>query len=42
MSVTRQCELLQLNQWSTHTPRTVPQEDLRPMHRIDELHLQHP
>ena len=35
-------ELLQLNQWRTHTPRTVPQEDLRPMHRIDELHLQHP
>ena len=43
LSVKRQCELLDLNRSGVYyTPRPLPQEDLRLMRRIDELHLQHP
>ena len=43
LSVKRQCELLDLNRSGVYyTPRPVPEEDLRLMRRIDELHLQHP
>jgi putative transposase len=43
LSVTRQCELLDLNRSGVYyTPRPIPAEDLRVMRRIDELHLQHP
>ena len=43
LSVKRQCELLGLN-WTGvyYTPRPIPEQDLRPMRRIDELHLEHP
>jgi putative transposase len=40
--VKRQCELLDLNRSGVYyTPRPVPEEDLRLMPRIDDLHLQH-
>jgi putative transposase len=43
LSVTRQCELLELNRTGVYyTPRPVRKEDLRIMRRIDELHLEHP
>jgi putative transposase len=43
LSVKRQCELLGLNRSGVYyTPRPAPEEDLRLMRRIDELHLQHP
>ena len=43
LPVKRQCELLDLNRSRLYyTPRPVPEEDLRLMRRIDELHLQHP
>jgi putative transposase len=43
LSVARQCELLELNRSGVYyTPRPVPEEDLRLMRRIDEIHLQHP
>jgi putative transposase len=43
LPVKRQCELLDLNRSGVYyTPRPVPEEDLRLMRRIDELHLQHP
>src|SRR5277367_5725526 len=43
LSVTRQCELLELNRTGVYyTPRPVREEDLRIMRRIDELHLEHP
>jgi putative transposase len=43
LSVMRQCELLGLNRSGVYyTPRPVPEEDLRLMRRIDELHLEHP
>jgi hypothetical protein len=42
-SVTRQCELLDLNRSGVYyTPRPVSDEDLILMRRIDELHLKHP
>jgi putative transposase len=43
LSVTRQCELLDLNRSGVYyTPRPICAEDLRLMRRIDELHLEHP
>jgi len=43
LSVTRQCELLDLNRSGVYyTPRPMPDQDLRLMRRIDELHLEHP
>jgi putative transposase len=43
LSVTRQCELLDLNRTGVYyTPRPVPEEDLRLMRRIDELHQKYP
>lgn len=43
LSITRQCELLELNRTGVYyTPRPVREEDLRIMRRIDELHLDHP
>jgi putative transposase len=43
LSVTRQCELLELNRTGVYyTPRPIRDEDLRLMRRIDELHLEHP
>jgi putative transposase len=43
LPVTRQCELLGLNRSGVYyTPRPVPEEDLRLMRRIDELHLEFP
>ena len=43
LSVKRQCELLELNRTGVYyTPRPVPEEDLRLMRRIDELHLRWP
>jgi putative transposase len=43
VSVKRQCELLGLNRTGVYyTPRPIPQEDLRLMRRIDELHLRWP
>jgi putative transposase len=43
LSVTRQCELLDLNRSGVYyTPRPIPAEGLRLMRRIDELHLQYP
>ena len=43
LSVQRQCELLDLNRTGVYyTPRPVPEEDLRLMRRIDELHLKYP
>lgn len=43
LSITRQCELLELNRTGVYyTPRPVHEEDLRIMRRIDELHLEHP
>jgi putative transposase len=43
LPVKRQCELLDLNRTGVYyTPRPVPQEDLRLMRRIDELHLKYP
>jgi len=43
LSVTRQCELLDLNRSGVYyTPRPISEEDLRLMRRIDELHLEHP
>ena len=43
MPVKRQCELLDLNRTGVYyTPRPVPEEDLRLMRRIDELHLKYP
>jgi putative transposase len=43
LSVTRQCELLDLNRSGVYyTPRPISDQDLRLMRRIDELHLEHP
>jgi putative transposase len=43
LSITRQCELVDLNRSGVYyTPRPIPAEDLRVMRRIDELHLEHP
>jgi len=43
LSVTRQCEALGLNRTGVYyTPRPVPEEDLKMMRRIDELHLRWP
>jgi putative transposase len=43
LPITRQCELLTLNRSGVYyTPRPVPEEDLRLMRRIDELHLEFP
>jgi len=43
LSVTRQCELLELNRTGVYyTPRPIREADLRLMRRIDELHLEHP
>lgn len=43
LPVKRQCELLDLNRTGVYyTPRPVPEEDLRLMRRIDELHLKYP
>lgn len=43
LSITRQCELLGVNRSGVYyTARAVPEEDLRIMRRIDELHLAHP
>jgi putative transposase len=43
LSVKRQCELLDLNRTGVYyTPRPIPEQDLRLMRRIDELHLEHP
>lgn len=43
LSVSEQCEGLGLNRTGVYyTPRPVSAEDLRLMHRIDELHLEHP
>jgi len=43
LSVTRQCELLDLNRSGVYyTPRPISEEDLRLMRRVDELHLEHP
>lgn len=43
LSVKRQCELVGLNRTGWYyRPRPVPEEDLRRMRRIDELHLEHP
>jgi putative transposase len=43
LSVRRQCEALGLNRTSVYyTPRPVPEEDLKLMRRIDELHLHWP
>ncbi len=41
LSVKRQCELLNLNRSGVYyTPRPIPEQDLRLMRRIDELHLE--
>jgi len=43
LSVSRQCEILELNRSGVYyTPRPVSEEDLILMRRIDELHLKHP
>ncbi len=43
LSVKRQCELLGLNRTGVYyTPRPIPEEDLRLMRRIDEMHLEYP
>jgi putative transposase len=43
LTVTRQCELLELNRSGVYyTPRPVSEADLQLMRRIDELHLEHP
>lgn len=43
LSVTRQCEILDLNRTGVYyTPRPVCAADLTLMRRIDELHLEHP
>ncbi len=43
LSVSRQCEILELNRTGVYyTPRPVSEEDLILMRRIDELHLKHP
>ena len=43
LSLKRQCALLDLNRTGVYyTPRPVPEEDLRLMRRIDELHLKYP
>jgi putative transposase len=43
LPITRQCELLGLNRSGVYyTPRPVPEEDLRLMRAIDELHLEFP
>lgn len=43
LSVTRQCEILDLNRTGVYyTPRPVSEADLTLMRRIDELHLGHP
>ncbi|EQD53412.1 transposase IS120 family protein [mine drainage metagenome] len=43
LSVQRQCALLDLNRTGVcYTPSPVPEEDLRWMRRIDELHLKYP
>lgn len=43
LSVTRQCELLELNRTGVYyTPRPMPEADLKLMRRIDELHLRWP
>ena len=43
LSVTRQCEMLDLNRTGVYyTPRPVSQADLKLMRRIDELHLEQP
>ena len=43
LSVTRQCEILDLNRTGVYyTPRPVSEADLTVMRRIDELHLAHP
>jgi len=43
LAVKRQCELLGLNRTGVYyTPRPIPEEDLRLMRRIDELHLRYP
>ena len=43
LSVTRQCEILDLNRTGVYyTPRPICERDLRLMRRIDELHLEHP
>jgi putative transposase len=43
LSVTRQCELLDLNRSGVYyTPRPISDQDLRLMRRIDEPHLEHP
>jgi hypothetical protein len=43
LSVTRQCELLDLNRSGVYyMPRPISDQDLRLMRRIDELHLEHP
>ena len=43
LSVTRQCKLLGVNRSGVYyAPRAVPEEELRVMRRIDELHLEHP
>jgi putative transposase len=43
LSVSRQCEILELNRSGVYyPPRPVSEEDLILMRRIDELHLKHP
>jgi putative transposase len=43
LSVTRQCKALGLNRTGVYyTPRSVAEEDLKVMRRIDELHLRWP
>jgi putative transposase len=43
LSMKRQCELLGLNRTGVYyTPRPMPEEDLKLMRRIDELHLRWP
>ena len=43
LPVTRQCQLLNLNRSSVYyQPRGIPDEDLRLMRRIDEMHLKRP
>jgi len=43
LSVARQCEALGLNRTGVYyTPRPIPEEDLKLMRRIDELHLRWP
>jgi hypothetical protein len=41
--LSRYCELLGLNRTGVYyTPRPIPEQNLRLMRRIDELHLEHP